>query len=119
MLPSAAEEAGAGEVLKADEVVPLESVAVKRSAANFNAEEIPMATSIFKGMDYARTKGPPESLRVSYPSNMCIWQEILNSIPSPARSEPQVKPFTVMFLLDAPVCNGYTYLHDLQNQRRL
>lgn len=61
---AAAEEAGAGEVLKADEVVPLESAQVKHSAADFNAEEIPMATSIFKGMDYARTKGPPESLRV-------------------------------------------------------
>lgn len=62
-----AEEAGAGEVLKADEVVPLESAQVKHSAADFDAEEIPMATSIFKGMDYARQKGPPESLRVRPP----------------------------------------------------
>ena len=37
---------------------------VKRSAANFNAEELPLATSIFKGIDYTRQKGPPESLRV-------------------------------------------------------
>ena len=37
---------------------------VKRSAANFNAEELPLATSIFKGINYTRQKGPPESLRV-------------------------------------------------------
>ena len=37
---------------------------MKRSAANFNAEELPLATLIFKGIDYTRQKGPPESLRV-------------------------------------------------------
>lgn len=68
-------------MLKADEVVPLESVEVKRSAANFNAEEIPLATSIFKGMDYARTKGPPESLRVSTCSRACQNLCLLDSGP--------------------------------------
>ena len=42
---------------------------VKHSAANFNAEELPLATSIFKGIDYTRQKGPPESLRVR--TNSC------------------------------------------------
>ena len=69
---------GAGEVLKADEVVPLESAQVKHSAANFNAEEIPMSTSIFKGMDYARQKGPPESLRVRLdPGSLCAYTLVL------------------------------------------
>ena len=63
-----AEEKGAGEVLKAEEVVPLDEGAageeVRHGAANFDAEQLPLATSIFKGMDYSRQKGPPESLRV-------------------------------------------------------
>ena len=53
---------------------------VKRSAANFNAEELPLATSIFKGIDYTRQKGPPESLRVRHaPQKAASQWRIVNT----------------------------------------